>query len=154
VREVAASEPVEAPAGFALTFLATSFGDRRAGRATFTVPVSVPLGVRAGGSAITKDVDVTVVSEHGLVRAVTIRWVPRGGGAFPSFLGRLRTEAIDEGHAVLHLEGRYAAPGGTLGRIFDLVAGHRIAEATLRELLRTMRPAVEADYRLRIGMAI
>jgi hypothetical protein len=156
MRDVASEEPVDAPAGFVMNFLATSFGERRGGRATFTMAVSVPLGMRAGGTAITKDVDVTLSCETSPAenRAIGIRWAPRGGGAFPTFIGRLRAEPVDETHALMKLEGRYAAPGGTLGRLFDVVAGTRIAEATLRQLLETVRAAIEADYRVRIGMAM
>jgi hypothetical protein len=156
MREVAATEPVGAPAGFVMNFLATSFGERRAGRATFTLSVNVPLGMRAGGTAIAKNVDVTLSCETSPAenRSIGIRWAPRGGGAFPTFLGRLRADPVDDTHAVLVLEGRYAAPGGTLGRLFDVVAGNRIAAATLRQLLETVRAAVEEDYRIRIGMAI
>ncbi len=156
MREVGASEPVAAPVDFVMHFLATGFGERRGGRSCFTLSVSVPLGVRAGGAAVTKDVDVSLVGEAspGETRVIGIRWTPRGGGAFPTFIGRLRAESVDESHALVLLEGRYAAPGGTLGRLFDAVAGTRIAQATLAQLLETVRSVVEAAYRTRIDMAI
>jgi len=63
---------------------------------------------------------------------------------FPDFRGalRLRIETVETTR--LALEGAYEPPFGAFGTIFDLVAGRRIAQATMGDLLRRLGDAMEA----------
>ena len=77
----------------------------------------------------------------------TIHWSPVEGGAFPDFDGQLTVRA-DEDYptSILELTGSYTPPMGLVGAIFDAIAGSRIAEATARELLKTIGCSMEAQY--------
>jgi hypothetical protein len=75
--------------------------------------------------------------------ALEIHWTA-GTRFFPDFHGalRLRIDSVDTTR--LSLEGTYQPPFGRFGRVFDLVAGRRIARATLRDLLRRVAESMEA----------
>lgn len=83
-------------------------------------------------------------TEDGRVHdAMLVEW-HAGTRLFPNFHGtlRLRIASVDSTH--LTFEGAYRAPFGRVGRAFDLVAGRRIAKATLRDLLERIAIALEA----------
>jgi hypothetical protein len=75
-------------------------------------------------------------------------WGPKTGGAYPVFEGHLDVE--DEGPALcrLVLTGSYKPPYGIAGKAFDAALGKRIAVATVRGLLDTLRGELEAAYHI------
>ena len=81
--------------------------------------------------------------------ALEIDWTA-GTRFFPDFRGHLRLRIDSVETTRLSLEGTYEPPGGPFGRVFDLVAGRRIARATMRDLLRRVGDAMEqreAEFR-------
>jgi hypothetical protein len=75
--------------------------------------------------------------------ALEIDWTA-GTHFFPDFRGTLRLRIDSVETTRLSLEGTYQPPFGAFGRVFDLVAGRRIARATLSDLLRRLGDAMEA----------
>ena len=84
--------------------------------------------------------------EGNLNDVVSIKWVPEGTAALPSFSGTL-TVCGEEDPARSHIEldGSYAPPFGAAGQVFDAAIGHHIAQATARELLSDIKTAIERN---------
>ena len=85
--------------------------------------------------------------------ALEIDW-RAGTRFFPDFHGmmRLRIDTVETTR--LCLEGTYQPPFGPFGLVFDVVAGRRIARATLRDLLERLGDAMErreAEFRARLA---
>lgn len=76
-----------------------------------------------------------------------VHWQAEGGGHFPIFDGFL-TVAADEDYNSYYLviEGDYEPPGGLAGKMFDAVIGNRIAVATTRNLLISLRDTAEGVF--------
>jgi hypothetical protein len=76
-----------------------------------------------------------------------VRWKAEGGGAFPIFDGFLTVAADEDYNSYwLVIEGAYEPPGGLAGKVFDAVLGHRIAVATTRNLLVSLRETAELVF--------
>ena len=71
-----------------------------------------------------------------------ISWLPEGTGVFPAFRGTLMVRS-ENGTSAIELDGTYTPPFGAAGQVFDATIGHRIAQATARELLKDLKAAVE-----------
>lgn len=83
--------------------------------------------------------------EASLDDLVLITWKPEGTGVFPTFEGVLIVRASAEGNASsIELDGNYTPPFGAAGQVFDAAIGHRIAQATARELLKDLKRAIES----------
>ena len=85
--------------------------------------------------------------------ALEIDW-SAGTRFFPDFHGALRLRIASVETTLLSLEGEYQPPFGPFGRVFDLVAGRRIARATMRDLLERLGDAMEqreAEFRAGAG---
>ena len=80
--------------------------------------------------------------EASLNDLVLIKWIPEGTGVFPRFEGILIVRSHDEKSSI-ELDGSYTPPFGVAGQVFDAAIGHRIADATARELLKDLKAAVE-----------
>ena len=76
---------------------------------------------------------------------VALEWRPEGNGPYPTFKGQL-TIRPQSGDTELELKGGYEPPLGGLGKMFDNVAGKRIAEATARELLELLKSDLELEF--------
>jgi hypothetical protein len=74
--------------------------------------------------------------------AILVEW-SAGTRLLPDFHGtlRMRIETVDTTRVIL--EGAWRPPLGLLGRIFEVVAGRRIAIATMRDLLDRLAEAME-----------
>jgi hypothetical protein len=72
---------------------------------------------------------------------ILLRW-SAGSAWLPDFVGTLRIR-IENASTRLVLDGSYAPPGGPLGRLFDAIAGRRIARATAEDVLRRVARALE-----------
>ena len=99
--------------------------------------------LRAGPAA--RDVVVTLGQlerSPSLIR-VPISWRVPDSGAFPHFHGFFEIRPCD-GLACIALLGYYQPPFGVAGRAFDAIAGHRIASATIAQLLAEVADAVSS----------
>lgn len=77
--------------------------------------------------------------------ALDLSWTPRWPW-FPRFEGHLTVRPQDS-YAMLGIEWSYVPPGGFFGRLFDRVAGARLARGTVDHLLRRLCRYVEKRYR-------
>ncbi len=75
--------------------------------------------------------------------AMMIEW-RAGTRLFPDFHGTLRLRIASVETTRLTFEGAYRPPFGAPGVVFDAVIGHRIAEATMRDLIKRIGDALEA----------
>jgi hypothetical protein len=74
-------------------------------------------------------------------------WEPEEAGVFPNFEGILAIGAADDYNSFdLDLDGEYEPPLGLVGKTFDLVIGHRIADETLQTLLGEIQRDIEANF--------
>jgi hypothetical protein len=154
VRDLTASTPVKAPAGFALAFLNTYVRDLNGPGSDSTLPMRYTVTQLAG---LTLERDVTVRVEymaqpHNEPALLRICWEP-DASIFPSFEGMLQAEATSESTCILSVAGKYDVPGGVAGQLFDAVVGVRIAHGTLEQLLEKFRDAIEEDYKKRMAYA-
>jgi hypothetical protein len=76
---------------------------------------------------------------------IRIRWTA-GTPLLPDFRGTLRFRIAGQGTNVL-VEGTYRVPFGALGRVFDDIIGHQIAQASLGDLARRIADALETSER-------
>lgn len=116
-----------------------------------TISLQVPFAGGDATGALHKDVIATYAEGTDPMhfdQPWKIHWTPAEGGPYPDFDGELTVRA-DEDYptSILELTGSYRPPLGVPGAIFDAVLGKRIAEATARELLRTIGENMEARYR-------
>jgi|SRR5579863_113200 len=117
------------------------------------IKLSVPLAKLGFGAnlGIEREVDVSFVPLHGhkgerlLHDELQFVWEPSGGGPFPTFTGSLKMHPLGVDSEIV-LSGEYKPPLGVVGEAFDAVIGKRIAEATAKMLLETLRQELEADF--------
>ncbi len=82
--------------------------------------------------------------EGNLNDVVSIKWFPEGTAVLPSFSGTLiACGEEDPSRSYIELDGSYTPPLGSAGQVFDATIGHRIAQATARELLSDIKTAIE-----------
>jgi len=77
--------------------------------------------------------------------ALLLAWKPEHRGLFPDFSGVLTVRPKDHG-VWMRLQGRYNPPFGIAGKLFDIVAGRRIAERTARRLLDQLTAEIERKW--------
>ena len=77
--------------------------------------------------------------------ALLVAWRPAMPRLFPAFRGALTVRPKGRG-AWLRIRGSYQPPFGTLGRLFDAVAGRTLALRTLDRLLQEIVLEVEAAW--------
>jgi hypothetical protein len=99
-----------------------------------------------GGGAITRRVRAEVgplISEPNSLR-IPLRWkAAEHPNLFPFMDGELQIS--DSGHDIeLCLVGEYRAPLGAIGAAADVVAGHRVAEKSLRGFLTEVANRLQA----------
>lgn len=153
MRELTVSMDVKAPSGFAVAFLNTYVKDLGRGQDGTVLPLRYTIK-QLGGLKLERDVTVRVdyLPEEGGPAHLDIAWEP-DGSLFPSFTGKLHTDATGETTCAMTIDGTYDAPGGVPGQLFDAVVGARIARGTIEELLAQFRDAIEADYKGRTEYA-
>lgn len=84
-----------------------------------------------------------------------VHWQPIGGGPYPVFEGTLTVRADEDYDTCsVELQGHYDPPLGAAGKLFDAVAGARIANATAREFLRSVGEALETRHRAEEGRKV
>jgi hypothetical protein len=79
--------------------------------------------------------------------ALLLAWKPDHQATFPDFRGLLTVRPRDRG-VWMRLQGTYNPPFGLAGKVFDAVAGKRIAQLTLRRLLDRVIEDVEVSWTL------
>lgn len=79
--------------------------------------------------------------------ALLLAWKPDHKAAFPDFRGVLTVRPKDRG-VWMRLQGHYDPPFGFAGKIFDVLAGNRIASRTMQRLLDRVIEDVEAKWSL------
>lgn len=77
--------------------------------------------------------------------ALLLAWKPEHKAAFPDFRGVLTVRPKERG-VWMRLQGSYEPPFGIAGKIFDAVAGNRIAKRTARRLLNDVIEDVENKW--------
>lgn len=77
--------------------------------------------------------------------ALLIAWRPQTAGIFPDFHGVL-TVRPDHSGVTLQLDGAYDPPCAGLGKVFDVLAGRRIAHRTMCRLLDDFAQDIEGAY--------
>lgn len=129
---------VECPFSAALEF-AEQAVSRRSG--LYLTP-SPPLGerVRFVASSTGDKSDSARVHD-----ALLLAWRPQTPGMFPDFRGVLTVRPKRAG-VWLRLSGQYEPPYGTLGKVFDTIAGRAIAKHTMRNLLGDLAAEIETTY--------
>jgi hypothetical protein len=146
--EVYGTTTVNAPYSVALDSIVRRLRVKK-NRIKFSVPLaSLGFGANLG---VERDVDVSFVPVHGhkgerlLHDELQFVWAPSGGGPFPTFTGSLKMHPLGVNTEIV-LSGEYEPPLGLVGEAFDAVIGKRIAEATAKMLLDTLREELEADF--------
>lgn len=130
----------ECPFSTVMEFAELSLKERR--RLTVS-PIS---NVAENVSHVTKLIDDKTDGAR-LHEALLIAWKPEHNATFPDFRGVLTVRPRDRGVS-MRLQGRYQPPFGLAGKIFDVVAGNRIAKRTARRLLNEVIEDVEAKWNL------
>lgn len=153
MRELSASTPVAAPAGFSIAFLDEYIRDNAAPGGAAVLTLRYPLQRFAGGLVLEREVAVEVGYEPAAgdePASLAIAWRPEGTTLFPTFAGRVDAAEAGQQRCTLTISGTYDVPLGVAGALFDAVVGVRIAEGTLHGLLAELRGQIETDYRRRI----
>jgi hypothetical protein len=121
-------------------------GESPVGILRLRAPLSA-LGI-GGDVSLSRDVLATLTPSakgRGLEHPIDVVWNAEDA-LFPVFEGRLAITAKSPTASTLSLEGSYKPPLGAVGKAFDAALGHKIAEATARELLRDIRERIEHEY--------
>ncbi len=82
-----------------------------------------------------------------LHEAALLRWKARSWFPLPAMTG-LITVRPNGPVTELRMEGRYAAPLGLLGRIFDAIVGRHIAQRTVERFLDEVKSYVEREWEI------
>lgn len=106
-------------------------------------------GAKPQGLHLEHDVDARfapVEDPRGLEFRLALSWKPTDTTLLPEFEGVMRFQYDEEyGRTWLSIEGDYVPPLGAAGKVFDALAGQRIARTTLRALLDDCRTIVESS---------
>ena len=136
--EVRVTGYCECPFSAVMEFAERSLKER--GRMT----VSPVRGVGENVSHATQRVDDGTDTSR-IHDALLLVWKPEHRTAFPDFRGMLTVRPKERG-AWLRLQGKYEPPFGLAGKVFDAVAGNRIANRTARRLLNEVIEDVETKW--------
>jgi hypothetical protein len=108
----------------------------------------VALRVTVGDLVVERHADLTLEPgrEDPGFHIMTIGWRPHDGGLYPRFAGTLSVEDMNGNYCRLDLNGSYVPPLGVAGAVFDVVAGHRMAEEAARALLDEIGIGLELAF--------
>jgi hypothetical protein len=137
VSTVRASRLVDCPFSAVIEFTEAALRNRT----HIVLSPAAPLAQRADVTTEISDDRSDQARKHD---ALLIAWRP-GLALFPNFRGVLTARPEGRG-ASLRIEGTYEPPFGIAGRIFDAIAGRRIAALTLTRLLRALSDDVERRW--------
>jgi hypothetical protein len=141
--EIADDVVVDCASGEAASYLAGFFeqlGAPGGGGAVLTLCIAL------GDAAISREVVAKITAPKGSpgYRVMGVTWSPKDGGPYPDFEGTLALSDLTSSSSKLVLSGKYGPPGGLVGAAFDAVVGRRMASASLKALLGTLKAAIEA----------
>lgn len=139
-QSINAHVPFEDVPALAKRFLAGLPGTRQ-GETLVNLHATIGNVVVERGAAI----KIVPAREYPGFEILDISWRAAGeGGIYPTaFNGTLSAEQEDIDFCRLDLDGGYVPPGGIIGRAFDAVLGHQIADEVARELLQTLKTTFE-----------
>jgi len=148
VSKIKESIEVACPRYYALHHAERFFTVHRRGVSPGTISLRVDFSrlKLPGASQARHDVQVEhkLSGQPGKDQLLNLAWDPRDP-TVPSFTGTL-SAAENDGTTILALDGSYSPPLGVAGAAFDVVAGRRIASATIRTLLEEMKEFIESDF--------
>jgi hypothetical protein len=141
MRNIAESKSSLCPPGDALGHLHRYLAENRG-----IVKLELPL--KAFGLPTGLGLGLEVVLKYDALDAagtapIPVSWSAHKGGPYPTFSGMLRVEPEGDVRCRLAIDGSYDAPLGPVGAAFDMVAGQRIAVASLDALLTTLCVEIE-----------
>jgi len=136
---------VDCPPDSAVDRVYRAFGAEHAAEVTRTLSVPFEeIGLPKVGT-LARDVCATLGDpdfKSTLVR-IPLAWRVPDSTAFPVFHGFIEVQSLATDQIQLAILGYYQPPFGTLGVVFDAIAGRKIAEATIRHLLAEISHAME-----------
>jgi hypothetical protein len=154
IRSIAERQQFACPAGAAQVFVERDFELHQSREQRVSLHVRVPV---YGSLSLDKVVDVVLArsasSGPAGRYAMDVAWEP-AGGPFPRFRGTLCVEPVGDETCILGLAGWYEPPGGLVGAVFDGLLGHRIARATLHDLVARIGRSVASEYERRVRSAV
>jgi hypothetical protein len=123
-------------------------------RASAEHSVRLEIGVPVADLALRREVIATLIpravgastSETHIAR-YDLGWEADKGGPYPAFAGTLTVAPGGDERSTLELAGSYQPPAGIIGQAFDAAMGRRIATATLRALLDTLKEGIDSVRR-------
>lgn len=109
-------------------------------------PAKLPMRLQIGDLIVEQEVEASITTRPGILgyQLFNLTWKPANEALFPCFSGTLSAADEGGGFCRLDLDGSYAPPLWPLGIAFDAALGHRIAEATVRDLLQRFKLYCEA----------
>lgn len=136
--EVRVTSYCECPFSTAIEYAQRSLKERG------SMQVSPVASVTETVSHATKVVDDSTDGAR-LHDALLLVWKPGHKTTYPDFRGVLTVRPQNRGVS-MRLQGHYDPPFGLAGKIFDAVAGNRIASVTMQRLLDCLIVDVEAKW--------
>jgi hypothetical protein len=103
------------------------------------------VGFGAGPARVARRVSLEIgAAETSTHRtAIPLTWEPVSGARIlPGFQGELSVQATDASRSEVYIEGDYRPPLGGVGHVLDERLMHRIAEATMQDLVRRLARAL------------
>ena len=96
--------------------------------------------------AIARDVLLTLgdLDQRGPIWRIPVKWHVPNSNAFPHFRGFFELRRRSTHRLAIVLLGYYQPPFGAVGAVFDAVAGFRIANVTLSQLIDEIVAAILA----------
>jgi hypothetical protein len=111
------------------------------------------LRVHVGDSLLSRDIEIRVVGvEEGTMHRspatkILVEWhALKNQKLFPTMTATLSLYPLSGTETQLDFEGRYQPPLGVVGDIFDGLAGHRLAEAAVLELVREIATWLRVSF--------
>ena len=103
------------------------------------------LRLAVGDATISRDVIARLTAPKASPghRVMGVSWRPKNGGPYPDFDGTIALSDQDGTASKLTISGTYGPPGGVIGAAFDAVLGRRMASASIKALLDTLKTAIE-----------
>ncbi len=114
---------------------------------TFALTVDLSTAGLPGKIQASHDVRVNYAIRRGPdgQEGIALAWDP-DDRFVPHFDGMLSGDRLVDGKSRLTLSGKYTAPLGAVGAVFDAVLGKKIAAATAVALLHDIKKFIESDY--------
>ena len=97
-----------------------------------------------GGLARTARIEIGDPERRSYGTIIPVSWSDAHGGAFPRFTGIIEVSPLSRHEVQLAILGRYSAPLGPLGAMFDAAVGRTIAERTIQHFVDDLARELEA----------